>query len=124
AQNNRANARANSRASYTFVNDPAPLFEPLTRELVAEPADGCVVMVLASEEGAGPNPVWIEGVGWATDAPSLESRTWGRAAATQKAAEGAYRRAGVGPDDVDLVEVDDRFAYRQLQNLDAMGLRG
>jgi acetyl-CoA C-acetyltransferase len=124
AQANRANARANSRASYAFVNDPTPLFEPLTRELVAEPADGCVVMVLASEDRAGTNPVWVDGVGWATDAPSLESRTWGRAVATEKAAEAAYRRAGVGPNDVDLAEVDDRFAYRQLQNLDALGLRG
>lgn len=124
AQSNRANARANSRASYEFVNDPTPLYEPLTRELVAEPADGCVVMVLASDDRAGANPVWVDGVGWASDAPSLESRTWGRAVATEKAAEAAYRRAGVGPTEIDLAEVDDRFAYRQLQNLEALGLRG
>ena len=34
----------------------------------------------------------------------------------------AYAQAGVGPRDVDLAEVDDTFAYKQLQHLDAMGL--
>jgi acetyl-CoA C-acetyltransferase len=124
AQRNRTNARSNSRASYAFVNDPTPLFEPLTRELVAEPADGCVVLVLASEDRVDAEPVWVDGVGWATDAPSIESRNWGRAAATERAAEAAFARAGIERSEVDIAEVDDRFAHRQLQNLDALGVRG
>ena len=36
----------------------------------------------------------------------------------------AYRQAEVEPADVDLAEVDDTFAYKQLQHLDALGLDG
>jgi acetyl-CoA C-acetyltransferase len=35
----------------------------------------------------------------------------------------AYRQAEVGPVDVDFAEVDDTFAYKQLQHLDALGLQ-
>ena len=33
----------------------------------------------------------------------------------------ALRQASVSPSDVDLVEVDDTFAYKQLQHMDALG---
>lgn len=119
---NREHARGNPRASYTDVHDSSPLFEPLTREQAAEAADGCVVMVLASEARAGESPAWIGGVGWNSDAPSLESREWGRAGSVARAADMAYRQAGVEPRDVALAEVDDTFAFKQLQHLDALGL--
>jgi acetyl-CoA C-acetyltransferase len=122
AHRNRENARANSRASYADVADTTPLWEPITREQAAEPADGAIVAVLASEARATGNVVWVDGAGWASDAPSLESREWGRAAAASTAADRAYARAGVSPVDVDLAEVDDTFAYKQLQHLDALGL--
>ena len=85
-------------------------------------ADGCVVLVLAAEDRAGADPIWVDGVGWSQDAPSLESREWDRAAATARAAEDAYSRAGVAPGDVDGAEVDDTYAYKQLQHLDALRL--
>jgi acetyl-CoA C-acetyltransferase len=66
--------------------------------------------------------VWVEGVGWNQDAPSLESRDWDRAAATLHAAEMAYAQAGTAPAGIDLAEVDDTFAYKQLQHVDALGL--
>jgi acetyl-CoA C-acetyltransferase len=123
AVRNRENGRSSVRASYADVADPAPLFEPLTVEQAAPSADGCVVMVLAAESVAGGDPVWIDGVGWNQDAPSIESRSWGTAVAARKAAEKAFGLAGIGPRDVDMAEVDDTFAYKQLQHLDAMGLQ-
>ena len=36
----------------------------------------------------------------------------------------AFAQAGVGPRDADHAEVDDTFAYKQLQHLDALGLSG
>ncbi len=54
----------------------------------------------------------------------MESRDWDRAAATARAAEHAYARAGVTAASVDAAEVDDTFAYKQLQHLDALGLQG
>jgi acetyl-CoA C-acetyltransferase len=122
---NRANARANSRAS--FAEPPAEsrlLFDPLTSDQVAASADGCIVVVLADEgvTRARGAKVWVDGVGWNQDSPSLESRVWGRAGYVARAADMAYRQAGLRPDAVDAAEVDDTYAYKQLQHLDALGL--
>ena len=117
----------NVRASWasTAADDDEVLFDPLTRRQAARSADGCVVMVLASEDrAAGRDPVWVDGVGWSQDAPSLESRDWSHAAYAERASRDAFERAGVGPADVQVAEVDDTFAYKQLQHLDAMGLAG
>jgi acetyl-CoA C-acetyltransferase len=124
AARNREHARTNPRASYADVRDPSPLFDPLTREQVADAADGCVVLVLTSEERAPDGAVFIDGVGWSQDAPSVESRDWDRAAAAERAARSAYERAGIRPGDVQLAELDDTFAYKQLQHLEALGLEG
>jgi len=126
ASRNRDHARSNPRvADPPTAPPPHPLADPLTADQAAEPADGCVVLVLAAadESGTGPAPtVTIDGVGWHQDAPSLESRSWDRAVYAERACADAYRRAGIAPADVDLAEVDDRFAYKQLQHLDAAGL--
>gem|GEM_PF-3031800 len=50
---------------------------------MSSPADGGIVMVFACEEKAKvlcDKPVWVRGVGWCSDAPSLETREWGEAA--------------------------------------------
>ena len=124
AARSREHARSNPRASYADVRDPSPLFDPLTREQAAESVDGCVVLVVTDESKAPSGAVFVDGVGWSQDAPSVESREWDRAVAAQRAAAAAYERAGVGPSDVDLAEVDDTYAYKQLQHLDALGLEG
>lgn len=100
---------------------------PLGKLDIAGPADGAVVVVLASAEAARSlrvDPVWILGVGWCSDSPSLETRDWSGAAYTRKAAEMAYRMAGIRSpsDEVDLAEVDDTFSYKQLQHLEALRL--
>jgi acetyl-CoA C-acetyltransferase len=124
AARNRMHATTNRRASYADVRDPAPTFDPLTREQIAEPADGCVVLVLTNEERTPAGGVFIDGIGWSQDAPSVESREWDRAAAAERAARAAYDRAGIEPGDVEVAEVDDTFAYKQLQHLEALGLAG
>ncbi len=119
---NRAHAHDNPRASFADAVGRAPLFDPLTRDQAAQSADGCVVVVLAEETRAGGAAVWVDGVGWNADSPTLESRDWERAGYAERAAAQAFGRAGLVPEDVDLAEVDDTFAYKQLQHLDAMGL--
>ena len=123
AVRNREHARSNRRASYADAPpDPTPLFDPLIADQAARSADGCIVVVLAGEQTRADAAVWVDGVGWSQDAPSIESRDWARAVATERAAEGAYAQAELAPADVDLAEVDDAFAYKQLQHLDALGL--
>ena len=124
AARNRSHARSNPRASYAEVVDPTPLFDPLTGEQAARSADGSVVIVLAAEDRGLRAHAWVDGVGWSQDAPSLESRSWGEAVAARRAGQMAFAHAGVGPRDVDHAEVDDTFAYKQLQHLDALGLEG
>jgi acetyl-CoA C-acetyltransferase len=125
ATRNREHARTNPRASFADrAPDPSPVFEPLVRDQVAGSIDGAVVVVLANDERANARTVWIDGIGWNQDAPSVESRNWERTVATERAAGRAYAQAGISPPDVTLAEVDDTFAYKQLQHLDALGLAG
>jgi acetyl-CoA C-acetyltransferase len=84
-------------------------------------------MVLASEEKArllSDNPVWILGIGWCNDSASLENREWGQAVYARQAAQMAYRQAGIRNPrgNIDFAEVDDIYAYKELQTLEAMGL--
>ena len=53
----------------------SPYLSCPAREMeVARRGDGCVVIVLGSERReAGSKPVWVTGVGFATDSPTLES---------------------------------------------------
>jgi acetyl-CoA C-acetyltransferase len=129
---NRFNALSNPAAPYGAdlsledVLDAPPLSWPLGRRETAEHADGAIVMVLASEQRArllSDKPVWILGAGWCNDSPSLESREWAQLPYIQKAARMAYRQAGFSNPRgvIDFAEVDDLYAYRELQSLEALG---
>jgi acetyl-CoA C-acetyltransferase len=133
AAKNRTNALDNPRAAYPAdvtaedVEDSGPVYWPLRELEVAGRADGCVVVVLAAEERAGDlteAPVWTLGAGWSSGSPTLESRTWGEADFVARAAERAYAMAGVEDpaEEIDLAEVDDVFAFKELQHLEALGL--
>ncbi|MFQ5891444.1 MAG: acetyl-CoA acetyltransferase, partial [Candidatus Methanofastidiosia archaeon] len=100
------------------------IFYPLKYLDVSPSADGAIVMVLASEEVARSteNPIWIKGVGWCSDTPSLEMRDWGKASYARISSEMAYKRAGISPREVDIAEVDDTFSYKELQHLEALKL--
>jgi len=129
---NRQAALLNPTAAYPSRVTPdqaaasAALWAPLRTLDASIPADGCVVLVVAGEQPAramASEPVWIQGIGWASDSPSLETREWVVPAYARLAAEMAYRMAKVRPSGAfDLAEVDDKFSYKQLQHLEAIGL--
>jgi acetyl-CoA C-acetyltransferase len=105
----------------------APVAEPLTRLQIASHADGAIVFVLADGQTARTLtdvPIWIRGLGWANDTNTLESRPWGKAVYAELAAKMAYRTAGIRSPrrEIDFAEVDDAFAYKELQHLEALGL--
>ena len=133
AAKNRTNALDNPRAAYPAdiaaedVEGSAPVYWPLRELEVAARADGCVVVVLAAEERVGDlteGPVWLLGAGWSSGSPTLESRNWGEADFVARAAERAYAMAGVEDpgEEIDLAEVDDVYAFKELQHLEALGL--
>ena len=69
-------------------------------------------------------PIWVRGVGFANDSPTLESRDWIDAQYIRSAAAMAYRQAGIEDpaSEIDLFEVDDTYAYKELQHLVALGI--
>ncbi len=130
---NRRNALRNPSAPYGAdldlddVLDGPPLSWPLGHREAAQHADGAIVMVLASENKTrylSDHPIWIEGIGWCNDSPSLESRDWAQAAYVEEAARIAYRQAGfTNPLQViDFAEIDDTYAYKELQSMEALGI--
>jgi len=102
---------------------------PLSDEDIAPIADGAAVVVLAAEnaaKGICDNPVWVKGVGWASDSPTLETRDWDEATYAKLAAKKAYDPAKIKKPDKEfqLAEVDDTYSYKELQHIEAMGLCG
>lgn len=130
---NKANALLNPLAGYgasltvEHVLDSEPVAEPVRLLDIAPYADGAVVMVLCSERvvrSLTDRPVWITGIGWSTDSPTLESREWVDAVAVRLAADMAYRMAGIRcpAKEVDLAEVNDEISFKELQHLEALRL--
>jgi acetyl-CoA C-acetyltransferase len=103
-----------------MISSPLRLFmcSPIT--------DGAAAVILASEERARDltgAPVWIRGTGQALDGFQLTSlhEDYARWPALSRAAQSAYRMAGVTARDVDLAEVHDCFAIAELIAYEELG---
>jgi acetyl-CoA C-acetyltransferase len=132
---NRRNALANPIAAHGAAIKPEnvlaspPAFAPLSELEVSAPADGAVVIVMASEERAKKvrgQPVWVRGIGWATASDLMAGLDGASAGYAQAAAEMAYRMAEIrdARREIDFAEVDDSYSYKELQHLEALGLFG
>uniref|UniRef100_A0A7C4CCC8 Thiolase C-terminal domain-containing protein n=1 Tax=candidate division WOR-3 bacterium TaxID=2052148 RepID=A0A7C4CCC8_UNCW3 len=130
---NRAAALKNPLAAWPARLDledfahAEPVAFPLTALDIARPADGAVVVILATESRArsiGRKPVWVEGIGWCNGSPNLETRDWATPHYVTTAADMAYRMAGVtDPGNAfDFCEIDDTYTYKELQHAAALGL--
>src|SRR6266498_3012137 len=102
------------------------LFGVVTALLLIRSGAARVVAVEAHSKVSGvltEAPVWTLGAGWSSGSPTLESRTWGEADFVARAAERAYAMAGIEDpgQEIDLAEVDDVFAFKELQHLEALG---
>jgi acetyl-CoA C-acetyltransferase len=135
AAKNRRNALRNESAAHAAAIDPEdvlaspPAFAPLTELEVSAPADGAVVIVLASEERAKKlkgQPIWVRGIGWATGSGVTAGTDVATADYARTAAEMAYRLAGVHDPrkEIDFAEVDDSYSFKEPQHLEALGLFG
>lgn len=135
ASKNFKNALSNPRAAYGSKKSSRSILSsemlayPLTTMESSKPADACVVLVLASEQKASSmtdQPIWIEGVGWCSDTPWIEDRDLVSANYASMSAQMAYRMAGMDDPSkqLDFVEIDDTFSYKELQHMEALGLCG
>jgi acetyl-CoA C-acetyltransferase len=128
---NKYNALYNPAAAYGAAIEAEDVLHsgmvayPLTRQDISPHADGAIVLVLASgavAESLTDVPIWIRGIGWCNDSPSLETRAWGRAIYAEEAGRMAYEMAGIrNPmQEIDFAEIDDTFSYKELRHLEAL----
>jgi acetyl-CoA acetyltransferase len=87
--------------------------------------DGAAAVLLASEERAkviSKKPIWIAGLGLATDTMRLGDRErLTSLLATREAAKAAYKMAGVGPADIDMATVHDCFTIAEIVAYEDLG---
>ena len=102
----------------------------LTRFMCCPPTCGAAAAVVCSKAfaekyGIG-NVVEIIGQGMATDKPVAWENPIDLvgADASRRAAEIAYNQAGLGPDDIQVVELHDCFVTNEVLNYEALGLCG
>jgi sterol carrier protein 2 len=106
------------------------VFDPLTRYQCCPPTCGAAAAVLCSDEFAKKhniaNPVYIAGQVMTTDFPSsFEEHSMIKMVGydmAKSAAKKLYDQTGIGPDDVDVVELHDCFTANELLTYEALGL--
>jgi sterol carrier protein 2 len=110
----------------------APMvYEPLTKLQCCPTSDGGGAAILASEDfvkqhGLQAKAIEIAGQAMATDLPSsFEERSCIKMVGfdmTRKAARKVYEQSGLGPENVDVVELHDCFSCNELISYEGLGL--
>ena len=106
------------------------VFDPLTRYQCCPPTCGAAAAILCSDEfakkhGIGKS-VYIAAQAMTTDYPSsFDEKSMIKMVGfdmTKKAAEKVYEKSGLGPKDVQVVELHDCFTANELLTYEALGL--
>jgi acetyl-CoA C-acetyltransferase len=132
-------------ATYGQINEKAVYRRPVTFEMFSDPespmsgpvasplrvgdccanADGCSVVLVASEERAkslSKKPVWILGLGAATASVNLAGRDlFSGLKVAKEAGEQAYKMAGITAKDVNVAEVHDCFTIAEMMAYENLG---
>ncbi len=130
---NRKNAMFNPLAGHgtdltlDYVMASEMVSYPLSELDISQYSDGAVVIVLATADTARAlceKPIWVRGIGWCSDTPGLETRDWGNAVYGKMAGDMAYEMAQIKSprSEIDFVELNDEFSYKELQHLEALRL--
>ena len=102
-----------------------PVASPLRVGDCCANADGSSCVIVASEEKAkalSKKPVWILGVGAATNSVNLTGRElYTGLPAAKEAARQAYEMAKITPKDVDVAEVHDCFTIAEMMAYENLG---
>jgi len=114
----------NSKATYRKelsleeIMDSMVITSPLKKFDCCANADGASCIIVASQDVAkriSDVPIWIIGLGAATDTMTMSGRqSLTGLRCSGEAAKQAYEMAGVGPGDVDVAEVHDCFTIAEL----------
>jgi acetyl-CoA acetyltransferase len=126
------NPRAQFQREYSLeeVMASPPVYEPLTVLQCCPTSSGAAAAVLASEGFVREHGLWDRAVeiaaqSMATDLPStFEGSDIDLVGAdlTRLAARRVYEESGLGPEDVDVIELHDCFSTNELISYEALGL--
>jgi acetyl-CoA C-acetyltransferase len=132
-------------ATYGQINEKAYFRKPVTFEMFNDPdnpnsnpvasplrvgdccanADGSSCVIVANEEKAktfSKKPVWILGVGSASNTVNLAGRdVFNGLTVAVEAGRQAYEMAGIGPKEVDVAEVHDCFTIAEMMAYENLG---
>jgi acetyl-CoA acetyltransferase len=117
------NARFRQPVTTEAVLSSRVIADPLTLLQCCAGGDGAGAVVVSAEPGSGP------AIRFAASAQSAGLDTSGqrdmaRSALTAAVARRAYAEAGLGPSDLDVVELHDAFTVSELMYTEALGLCG
>lgn len=120
----------NQKLSLADIMAADEVFDPLTRVQCCAPTCGAGAAILCSDAFAKAhsiaNPVYIAAQAMTTDtASSFESRSMIKMVGYDMSAQAArqvYEQAGIGPEDVDVVELHDCFTTNELLTYESIGL--
>jgi sterol carrier protein 2 len=105
------------------------VFDPLTRYQCCPPTCGAAAAVLCSDDFAKKhgiaNPVYIAAQSMTTDYPTSFEKSMVKMIGYDMTVNGAkqvYETAGIGPEDVDVVELHDCFTANELLTYEGLGL--
>lgn len=105
------------------VLSSAPIADPLTLMMCSPVGDGAAALVLASEEFVKARGITNSVTIRASVVQSGSSPENGLQAG-ERAAALAYERAGVGPSDIDVIELHDATASAEIMRYESLGLVG
>ncbi len=131
AVKNHRNGARNPKAHLSFecslseATDAPVVADPLNLYHCCPTSDGAAAVLVASEDAVDAytdDPVRVAGVGAASERVGLFQRdSYTRIAASERAAERAYGRAGVEPGELDFAEVHDCFTIAELLAYEDLG---
>ncbi len=103
----------------TMIASPLKLFDACAN------ADGSSCIILAAADVAkkiSKAPIWIAGMGAATDTMTMSGRkSLTSLSCAKDAAQQAYQMAGIGPADIDVAEVHDCFTISEIMAYEDLG---
>ncbi|MEN8183963.1 MAG: lipid-transfer protein, partial [Myxococcota bacterium] len=113
------------------ILDAPMVYEPLTRLQCCPTSDGSGAAILASrafveKHGLEDQAIEIAGQAMATDLPStFDEKSCIKMVGfdmTRKAAQKVYQQSGLGPENVDVVELHDCFSCNEMITYEGLGL--
>jgi acetyl-CoA acetyltransferase len=127
--NNNPYALFSNLLSLDEIMASPEVFDPLTRYQCCPPTCGAAAAILCSDEFARKHgitkPVYIAAQSMTTDFPSSFEDSMIKMVGydmSVAAAKAVYDKSGIGPEDVDVIELHDCFTANELLTYEALGL--